>query len=550
MRTGAAVAAVFAIFFALSLAWVSLPGLQHDEVLFVNAALPPAAVTYYVAKIQIFRYDIPSMLLPYLGALKGWIWYGIFLLWKPSVYSARVPAVLLNALGLLLFWLWVRRFYSSGTALAALALAATDPTFVYTGRLDWGPVVLKHVLAAAGLLLASRWLARTKEEPGARSWFALRPLAGAAFFLGLALWDKTTFLWFLVALGCALLLLFPRQVLRRLRPAPVAVFVLFFILGALPLVIYNTRSKHTHTPDAVAFEPLKWQPYHEKLINSHLSLRSRFVYGLIGGYLLDEYYGNPLDDVPERVLNLVAALAPSYGTLLPLALGAALLVLPFARGDRKQILFPVLITVFMWLQTLPLVGAGGSAHHVVLAYPMPQLAVAAAGAALWRRARRAGRDLLAFALAVLLVTNVAWNARYLTAIRQTGGMGLWTDACYTLADFLNQRRPQLVVNLDWGLTYQTLLLTRGQVPLQDAYADLAFGAPQDQPANIAALKELFSKPDTLFLVHSPDFAAFPDVRKVFERAVEESGKRAVPVRTFFDRPGNPVVMLLQVEDRR
>lgn len=530
------VAAALVVYLLLGLAWISLPGPEHDEVLFLNASFPHGPVTWYIAKVRIFGHDVPTMLMPYVGALKGLLWRGVFLLWKPSVYSVRVPAVLLGGAALLLFYFWARQFYSRGTALAALGLAATDPTYIYSARVDWGPVVLAHLFCFAGLLLGALWL---RKDHG--NWVHL---AGAGFCFGLGLWDKATFAWFLLALAATLAVLFPREMRPRLRPSYMAVLLLSFLMGAFPLVRYNLTARQSGTAQAVRLERPERTVIEGKVFHLHITLDGRFVYFLMGGWIMDQGVSFSVSDRPQLALDGLARLGPSSGTLLPWAAAAALLIGLAARGARRAILFPSLLALFVWLQMIPIKDAG-SAHHLALLYPFPHLAVAAAGSWLWSRAGFRGRPVLAFALAVLLLTQIGWAARYLQVFRLTGGLGNWTDAIYQIAHYLDAAKPDVVVNMDWGFTYPLLLLSSTRQ--MDFYGEVSFQKPADELPYIRQLISLLERPGTLFLFHTEGYENFSVARMLFERALELSGKRARVVRTFYQRTGEPVAYLAAAE---
>src|SRR5438128_4307757 len=65
----AIVAASLTFFGFVTLLWISRPGLQYDETLFVNAAL--GGRHDYRAFIYDRLLGVPTMLMPYIGALKA-----------------------------------------------------------------------------------------------------------------------------------------------------------------------------------------------------------------------------------------------------------------------------------------------------------------------------------------------------------------------------------------------------------------------------------------------------------------------------------------------
>ena len=87
-----------ALFLLANGAGLSDPGLQYDELLFVNAVLGDSYP--YHGFIYSAPLGIPTMLMPYIGALKAWLYTPIFSVFGVTVDSIRLPALLLAALAL------------------------------------------------------------------------------------------------------------------------------------------------------------------------------------------------------------------------------------------------------------------------------------------------------------------------------------------------------------------------------------------------------------------------------------------------------------------
>lgn len=213
------------------MAWLHHPGIQNDEALFASAIFHPVWGEYSIR-------GAPVMLMSYLGALKGWLYFPLFQVWPPSALSIRLPVLLAGALAVWLFYRLLLRIGGSRAALAGAALLATDTSFLLTARCDWGPVALQHVFLIGGMLLLLRFA-----QTGERRW-----AAAGSFPFGLACWDKALFLWLLSGLCAAALLVFPRKVLALAGPRVLALALLCFVLGALPLVIYNLDSSGPFLP--------------------------------------------------------------------------------------------------------------------------------------------------------------------------------------------------------------------------------------------------------------------------------------------------------------
>src|SRR5216684_4136176 len=226
-RVCGAVAFLLCVLFVIvGIPWIDKPGIQTDEALFAGGIYPPFQEQFL---IRIFKHDYPLMVMTYVGALKSRIWAVIFRVWRPSPASVRIPAVLLGALSI--WWLYRLIFLTLGAraALAAAALAATDPLYILYSRWDHGPVVIQHLCLLGAMLALVRFQQQRRE-----AWLAAGFLA-----LGLGMWDKAVFAWSMSGLSIAALFVFGRQIRSVFSWRRLALAMAAFAVGALPLIIYN-----------------------------------------------------------------------------------------------------------------------------------------------------------------------------------------------------------------------------------------------------------------------------------------------------------------------
>ena len=147
---------ITAAFVGLGSLWIAWPGLEYDEARFVVASYPSPDVQ--AAYTMHFRgRPVVLMVVSYMGALKGWLYIPIPKAWPPSAALVRLPMLLVGAAGLYCFYHFARRAFGTTAALAALALAATDPIYLFTTRLDWGPVAIQHFCLLGGCLAFLKW---------------------------------------------------------------------------------------------------------------------------------------------------------------------------------------------------------------------------------------------------------------------------------------------------------------------------------------------------------------------------------------------------------
>jgi len=135
---------------------------------------------------------------------------------------------------------------------------------------------------------------------------------------------------------------------------------------------------------------------------------------------------------------------------------------PLARGpDLRAILFALIAIIVQWAQMAITEGAGGSVHHIILVWPLPQMLIAVSFAAASRRLGRFGRPVAACALATVMLAGALPINEYYHLAWQNGGARNWTDAIYPLATYVRTTPAKRVFCLDWGIIDQLRLLGRG-----------------------------------------------------------------------------------------
>lgn len=201
-----ALAAALLVYFALALYRLDYPGLHYDEVFFVNGAFGGLDGSFIFARIL----GWPLYIMPYIGALKSWLYWPVFQAFGVSVESIRIPMVLVGAAGIALFarvaWMLGGPLVS---ALAA-ALLVMNPTFVWGMRAELGPVAIEFFLQALG---AFAFL---------QGW-GVAAMAGI-FLLGL--FNKVSFVWWLAGFTAGALLYRPEKKKALISAAGIALLYL------------------------------------------------------------------------------------------------------------------------------------------------------------------------------------------------------------------------------------------------------------------------------------------------------------------------------------
>jgi 4-amino-4-deoxy-L-arabinose transferase-like glycosyltransferase len=501
---------VGAVLLALQLFFLTGPGIEEDEALFVGPFAGNAPSLY---EWHLGRYRIPVMTMDYIGALKSWLYWPIFRLWSPNVWSMRLPVCLLSVVTLLVFADVVRRAAGNRVALGAALFLATDAVFVLINVFDM-TVCLLLLATVAFLNLLQRFEASGKQR-----------FLGAAFLVvGLALWYKAVFIFPLAAMLLALVLAYPSQVRRSITGRNVALAAVGIALGAAPLIAFNWERRGATVQASGALPTV---PALEKMVMLQHTLDGRaFEHYMFRSTFAEKI---PLIGAPigELVIRWYRESHFGPGSALLPALALALVALPFLR---RSAVFPALI--FSWVAMAAAYGAmfvfrdaGAGPHHTVLLYPAPHFIVAASAAALAEHYLR-GKQSAAFVAfcIVLLASNVWLLGRYAHAARTNGFSVYWSDGVERLADVLRRQNLPVAV-LDWGIHNGVQIHSHDTVVFADP-------APRE---------------NVLYVTHCEGYVIDESRTAQFQARLAASALRVTANRVVADKKGHLVYCLFQLE---
>jgi 4-amino-4-deoxy-L-arabinose transferase-like glycosyltransferase len=464
----------------LSLALLPLPGIQDDEAFFSYPIYKGLGIA---ARLRFSGHSIPLMDLSYYGALKTWLYSAIFALAPPTRWSVRLPMVIAGMAAIWLTWEWVRHLAGARAAAFTVALLCADSIFILTNTFDWGPVALQHLLLVGGLAAMQQWFRR-----GGRNWLAL------AFFLwGLGLWDKALMIWNLVGLGAAALCVYPREAWRALRSKTARVAAVALIAGALPLIVYNALR---HGATAASNTHLSLSSIPNKLPELKTVLRGDALFGFLAANA-----PGPVRREPAAVLSHLGA-HRTRPFLFALAVSGLAWLFLIRRREGRILTFLAIASAVAWLQMAANTGTGGSAHHVILLWPLPCVFIGIALAGASQRLPKYGRWAVAALVAWFAVMNVLNTNTYLVTLIRNGGSTQWTDASERLARAVSEYRDHPIVTVDWGYATSLRMFHRGGLqitPINEA-----------TPDQIAAL---VPRPNAIFIQHTENNQIFPGVNE-------------------------------------
>jgi 4-amino-4-deoxy-L-arabinose transferase-like glycosyltransferase len=479
-------------FVLLGSAFIPYVGIQTDEALVGDPIFGTIANEF---RIRIFHHNVPLMLMDYVGALKSWLYWPIFGIFRPSAQSLRWPVLIVGAMTIWLFHLLVNRIAGTRAALAGCFLLATDTMFLLTTEFDWGPVAIQHLMLVAACLLLLRFA-----ETG-----FVKCLFGGFFALGLGLWDKALFTWILAGLAVAALAVFPKDVLRRLSLRNLGVALVGFLIGASPLLIFNARH---HWPTILQ---------HASFSTENIAQKADVLQSTVDGSGLFGY--------------MVAE--PGHHNLLLPALLLSLATAPLWGKSRSAILFALVFLAATWIQMALTANAGGSVHHAVLLWPFPHLMIALALADASLRWRRWGTVAFVALISIICAANLFLTSQYLASLIHNGPMVTFTDAIYPLSDSLANETRDVIV-MDWDIYDPLLLLRRGSGNLRAGFFDIMNGPAEPK------IEAFLNNDGAIFITHTPDNQFFPGVNQKLETSAAARGFRKDSLRLVPDSHGRNV----------
>ena len=536
-----------AVYLFFSLSSLDLPGLHYDEVLFANAALGNIDGSFVAWETTVAGCRLPVMLMPYLGALKAYLYYPLFKWWGPGVVAVRLPVIMLGLVTLLFTYSFARQTLGPCAALLSVVFLASDPTFIFMQRTDWGPNALMMILKVASLYFVFRWL-----NKGEFLWLGV-----ACFLMGVGVFDKVIFVWYVTALAVALPLCFWPSLKRRLNVKSCGLALLCFLAGCFPFIVFTIKTHGDSLTNPNLFHLSRLQDF---------ILRWNVLIGTLNGTAVYNFFNN---EFLQRLASLLrrgneaslqgtlAAAKETIATDGTFQVGvlflSILIIAALLRKGRLQFGSNVLFCLFLPVLMLGMIfmtpGATGIQHFVTV-YPFSHLLIASAlcqsegldklQSQRWFPSYR----LAAFALGLLFfISQLHTDVRYLRSLRRTGGVGIWSDAIYPLAEYTQDHPDKFYALMDWGFSNQLLVLTQGRVRKEESFVSIKDSPDSEEKVNRMCL--LLERPDILLVFHARKYEVFP-MLDTFSQALHKCQRRAQLVETFFQRDGQPAYLMYEV----
>jgi len=477
----ALVAVALAYFAVMACRKIELPGLYYDEVEYVNPAIGGPVARSIMG--------IPVLVVPYVGALKAYLYFPIFALFGVSAATIRLPAILISLLTLVLTFKLARVTFRPSYSALLVLLMAVDPIFIFLSKADYGPIVLMMFFKMLALYFFFLFI-RTPSP---------RYLWGLTVACALGIFDKFNFIWFVLGLSVAAVVVF-RSELR----AVAAQYRAKFIWPAAALLLVLAGGIFAALPSFLHAQPNDLGHWR------HISYISRVYLATMNSR--DEWFLAPTFSA-ATITNWVTI--PVIG--LVIMAGATRVIRPrrsFMQALNDRVVFFYLLIFVVIFMELLVTLAAENPNHVFVLYPfhyailiavanrlseMPRVDSRSSGDVSdscegdsrrdrWARAaaRMGGGDrvklgglpfsrsavvlALVSAVALAVGSEISVGVRYKKAVDQQAFNHLWTPAIYELATYANHSKADAIVSVTWGIHRQVFALSRPES--RRRYADL------------------------------------------------------------------------------
>ena len=499
---------------------VNTVGLQYDEALsqhgavhLLNSTEAPSFVYHRGSWINVGGRHWPLMIIPYAGAIKHYLLVVPFALFGTDASVGRLVSALLGAVGIFGTWKFVRGEIGWKPAAMVAAVLAINPAYLIHTIYDNGTVAVW--MAIVGLLaLAAR---RSIDRRNGAATFVL------GFVIGLGVWNRANFVWMLMSVLLAGALIYRKQMMLPVKQ--LATLGLGGLIGGSPFLLYQFLSGW----DIFAF--MQSSASRESLV----SILEKRLPAFFETFLITsenrEIWGGASIPVWQTVFISILVVSSVLVCLL-MKEQADSGLLRFRRAAALGFVFFSLFMLTSRMNVAP--------HHFVTLLP---IAAVVAVMAIQLLVARWPKSWMVAGLVVGLYFGSAayWNRYAVRAFQVTGGVGSWSNAVFSVNDYLhtNLRGRRLTI-LDWGLKNNLFVLSNGNLDAPEMF----WGSTPLRTANGTSWTDVISK-GGLFLTNSTGNIHFPVATNGFFSALVNSGYASQRVE-FRQKNGAPYAEIIEV----
>ncbi len=548
-----AILVISIIYFAYAASYeIKYPGLYYDETLFVNGALGGLDNTFIHKRI----FGIPVMLMPYIGAVKAYLFYPIFYFLGVSPETIRIPVIIISTLTLILSFYLAEVIFNKWFASLVAIILATDPSFIYTTRLDWGPVVLMIFFKVLALFLLFKIISESNNSHNQNLiyWYIV-----FLSVLILGLWDKLNFIWFISALFICCILLYLRKIIKIWNAykskmlVPTMTFLLIISLMIVGLII-PVLSFGEKTSESLSSRFSRLTQIYEATVTG------RAVYEWIFDQPLPEVtWVNQLTFLTVIILLITLCISilfkSNYNYIVNLEF-----------DSKRMLVFFTLLFGFIYMQMISTRQAGGP-HHIMMLFPFQHFFNISAVIVLLQLiiqkfgnfAQKISSFMKIFYITSIMIvfgylihTQIQVNNHYSLAFQNKLSFNnRWSPKIYELSEYLIKNKGQIdyIYSADWG--FHTQLHGLAEAKYRSKYIDL--WASFNDLHKLSKDKqekfyESFFKGKNIFVVlHSENFAIMEYSRSNFIEFSSKFLKSSKLIQEFSTNKNGVIYEIYNVE---
>jgi 4-amino-4-deoxy-L-arabinose transferase-like glycosyltransferase len=522
-------------FIKVSLHNIDSPGVYYDEAIFAPVTLKliencniQAAVSYSIGCFPLLQSP------PYVGALKAYLYAPIFWLFGVSPESIRLPMIFISGLIIVLVFFFIRKRFGPLYAAVAFILMATDPVYIFHSRIDWGPFVLANFFKLLSIGFCLKWLEKAQA----------RYLALMIATLLLGSYDKLNFLWMIIALGTAIILIYPVLVcqwLEKNRRLAITLLIPFILVVAV-MVIRANMLKSLNIGGGGPFDFAAQLTKIRELYELTFSGEAQYTWMFNRSPKVTTSWTSYLI-IPQLI----------FGTLLSLAL----IFRPTSPFSPNRILafFNILLLVLI-AQMIATKEVGGS-HHLVMVWPLHYLHLVLCGRVIltWMEAefkaiwiKKTSLTIAMLGIILIGVQHVKVTSAYTAALDPNGRFSSRFDpVIYKLVEALKDSHVDHIISVDWGIHQTALSLA----PSWQRTIYLDWWPIFMQPPGVDSKRDMWLR-DTylanktvIFVTHFPSKATFSDAVINFEKYLSYWCLGPVMPTTIANHDGEPFYQILK-----
>lgn len=497
------------VYFLISIIKIEHPGVNNDQLMFVNAATIKEE-NYFLWKS--FN-GIPTMIFPYIGALKSYLYLPIFYIFGVNIWSIRLPHIIIISISLFLLYKTLILSFNKKIALLTILLLAFDPSQVIYSKIDTGPTVLEFFLKVLTIYLFSLFV-KTKQKI---IFLSIYPI----LFLGI--FNKINFFWFVNAFMFSSLLLYGRNFYNNFKSLGRFVPLILIVIPYFALLRFFIKlSRET----VLSYRNFSNEISLENIFTNFPIFYKNLIEVINGNLFFNIAYGhNPTDfGIPFSIL------------LISLLFLGMFIILVRKSKFIKSYIFITLITVLISLQIL-LTKRAISAWHFLAVYPFFTIIFAAGIFHLYTVVKsKIIKKMIIVLICLIVVYQLQVNFLYINKYSQPTKSVALSSTIYDLINYTKNNHSKFVC-LDADICNQLLSFDQEKNKYFEPFSFLDESTYRDSFARIVGN---FNKPDEfLYIAHADANSHFLALKLGFFKFLKDSDVEFIKIQEFTD--GNNII---------